>query len=895
MINKRKLLTLIPAVTSVVVPTSIISAGCNKKRDIIDSLKLEFKTPHLFTKKEIIDSGISNFKNYVIQNHKNDYTLEFLEFVKSPNKTAQERKTLTVRFNILKNNKIISKGSTWYDDKLKDYEDNWTVEELEQLYNSIDNKNSWVTIANKNVLPSQAELTVNNLLSHKQPKINVSIVERSNDDSNGKITYKLLIASEKGSAKFVVNKLFNLEGFQSNQHEIEKSKDLEKLNKIAKELTADDLLISNKEYWLPSKYEGGIVLAENSAFKSKNPSLIPIFKITDFDDQKGTIEITYTIQDLKKPGIISNRQKLLISGFMSTENLDNLVNKITLKDLDITVNSELLPSRYNTEIKLKPDSEILKSNPNIRASVRKTDDDNLGSASLEIKLEDKLNMTVSSNYVTLNVDGFYSINQFENLTEGLSVDDIDATIDANKLPYIPKDLKIKTNSQLLSKNKNINIIVENVTLNEDDGFMTGDFKLVDTLNNITTNSFKNLKIDGFFSKNKLMALLNKLTADDIDIQPDINQNPYLPDNIKLKESSSILSENGNLVLKISNVRIDAGDGKVGFDASLYDSLNDITTNSSVYKEIVGFFSTNRFNELAKQIRYENLAFDLDKSNLPHYYRVKNLKISDSSIALLTNHPKSKIKLVSGNVSKNAKLEYQITNEATGYTSKTIQLDIYKQVLNKDINDLTQNLSVNNFVLNGWSKGTKLAENYKNGDLIFTNEIRNKYPNIRLTSKFIRKNTQNNDYTADIKFTLKNTDYNIETSKTISVSYFFSPNKFETDVKKIVVDELKFSENSQDYGGYDFISWNLNNKPWVLIHYPYAKINITSKQHQTIRDGFGFRYRHMFAIGLEVIDQTSQYTSKTKIGMSFEFKLRGDDLTFLNKPISDLKINQFIIQ
>lgn len=92
----------------------------------------------------------------------------------------------------------------------------------------------------------------------------------------------------------------------------------------------------------------------------------------------------------------------------------------------------------------------------------------------------------------MTINKFYSAKQFDELSESLTVDDLDISPDPNLLPSQTNNVKLKNNSNLLLKNPNLKISITNGSLIQNDN--TGELRFKITLYD---SKNKQLKIENY--------------------------------------------------------------------------------------------------------------------------------------------------------------------------------------------------------------------------------------------------------------------------------------------------------------------------------------------------------------------------------------------------------------
>ncbi|WP_029513263.1 hypothetical protein [Mycoplasmopsis primatum] len=724
--KSRKVLTFISSSAIVALPFSFISASCNSKSKIFDNFKIEMKNPHLITQTEIIKAGIDNFVNFVDTKYKNGYSVQFLDFADNSNKTAKERKTINVKINILKDGKVVLKNVTWFEKNLKDYKENWSIDELKDLYNTIKNPSDLVSFNNKKMVATEADLIVKDAFSNKDPHIQVSAVIQERNDSTGKITYKIALANKEKpkTPKFTSTEIFEINKFYS-------------IEDVKSNINTDSLILNNANMFLPSKYQ--VKINPDSNIVKQYPNLkFEVVSLND-NDRSGKKNIEVKIKSAETDKLLGSKS-FELKKFMSLNRLDSLVDNITLEDLNITSNDQLLPSSYNEKIALKTESNIPQENPNVEVVVdNRTNNDNDGSMELKIKLRDVKNDVITDSYSLLRIDGFYTRVKLENLVKKITLDDIN--IAPNNQIFASnynEKITLKTDSKILQENPNIELVVDNRANNDNDGLLELKIKLKDTKNATITNSHTLLNVNGFYPKSQFENLAKKMTLDDLNISAN---DQLLPSNynekITLKTDSKILTENSNIEVVVENRVNDDNNGLMDLKIRLKDIKNDAITETVASLVFNDLWSINKFNELVKNLNHDS------------------------------------------------------------------------------------------FELIGWKKYEKYPENYKNGDLLLKNEIKEQYKikNILLSSNLVKKDITENNL-SKIEFKIKDAINNLKHTKIVDIPYFFSEAEFNYLIKKITKNNLEVEKDvnklSKAYANKsytDFVKLKHNDAD------PFAKKNI----------------------------------------------------------------------
>ncbi|WP_029513442.1 lipoprotein 17-related variable surface protein [Mycoplasmopsis primatum] len=589
---KKSLIFALPAVLiTTTAPLASISCGGGDKYSYLNDITFKLINPSITTNKEIVDEfkknkqsikkylEISNPKKYDLQI--NDVEIVGNSSIKILIKTSQNGK---------------NEYNAWTQplSGLKDPSKKWEQKELEwlskvlldQVKNNPKDLIDWQSSTVKDKFPYDINAgmihfksSITELIAKKSPKVELvaNIDSNSKDDAKGALSLSLELKTKNNKPHKI----------SKNNITLSTDDGLLSLDDLTSKLTIDDLdLPEDIKDKLPSKFEDDIVLKKDSDFKKKYPN-VKLIRVSDpvneNDDVNGIKNVSLKLEyKNKKSSKVAN---LSINKFYSTKQFDELCDSLTLNDLDINIDSYLLPSNYNvSSIKLKKDSPLLLKNPNLTITTKDiTKDYQEGNLDLEITLNDKANGLIYTKKITIS--GFFNINKFsENDLEIINKDPL-------LLPssYDIKEIRLKRDSQLSLKNPNLTIKTELNSADNENGFLSVNITLNDDKNKYT--AIKKLTISGFYSSNKFKQQIESLSENDLKILPKELFPPrhYNADLIKLKEDSPLLLKNPNIIIKkiIKENDADAYRGVLTINVFLSDSKNKILEHNKKLK-ISGF-------------------------------------------------------------------------------------------------------------------------------------------------------------------------------------------------------------------------------------------------------------------------------------------------------------------
>uniref|UniRef100_UPI00056D2C80 lipoprotein 17-related variable surface protein n=1 Tax=Mycoplasmopsis primatum TaxID=55604 RepID=UPI00056D2C80 len=228
---------------------------------------------------------------------------------------------------------------------------------------------------------------------------------------------------------------------------------------------------------------------------------------------------------------LNYHKNFVLTGFYSTKKFDDLKNNLDIENRDDPSIPYLLPSKYDTNnIKLKNESLLLKSNPNLKIDKKITTNDNDGIMSISIILRDSLNNLEYSK--VLEIRNFYSKTAFHQQIAELSEDDLNITVNRKMRPSdyhfdYSKPINLKDNSSLLAKNPNLKIIkykkVSVISHSNARGTLKIHIWVADEKNNLYND--KDIEITGFAKQEWTVQELDYL-VDKIMTTP-ISQGKYI--------------------------------------------------------------------------------------------------------------------------------------------------------------------------------------------------------------------------------------------------------------------------------------------------------------------------------------------------------------------------------
>ncbi|WP_029513429.1 lipoprotein 17-related variable surface protein [Mycoplasmopsis primatum] len=654
---KKSLIFALPAVLiTTTAPLASISCG-GGKYSYLNDIKFKLINPSITTNKEIVEEFKKNkrsLKNYLEIVNPNKYDLQINDVEVVGNSAIK------ILIKTSQNGKNEYNAWTQPLSGLKDPSKTWEQKDLELLskilLDQVKNKpKDLIDLQNSRIsdmFPStinpemiKFKTSITELIAKKSPKFELVAKLDSNDDIKGSLSLSLELKTKNSKPRKI----------SKNNITLSSNDGLLSLDDLASKLTVNDLnLPTDISELLPSKFEFEInnIFKKDSILKNDKYSNVAIKDISYENKEPDGIKIISF--KLKHKGQLSKPINLSINKFYSTKQFDELCENLSTDDLDINIDSQLLPSNVDVNnIKLKSNSALLAKNPNIKIKeVQKSlADDINGNLTMNITLLDtKNNYKINKE---LTIGGFYSTNKFKELTNIFSQNDLDINIDSQLLPnnVDVNNIKLKSNSALLARNTNIKIKEVKKSLADDtNGNLTISITLLDIKNNYKIN--KELTIIGFYSTNKFNELVNSFSQNDLDINIDSQLLPSNVDvnNIKLKSNSALLANNPNIKIKeVLKSLADDTNGNLTMNITLLDTKN----NYKISKELTisGFYSINKFKELVNSFSQNDLDINVDSQLLPSNVDVNNIKLKSNS-ALLVKNPNLKMKIVPNSIQTN---------------------------------------------------------------------------------------------------------------------------------------------------------------------------------------------------------------------------------------------------
>ncbi|WP_029513140.1 lipoprotein 17-related variable surface protein [Mycoplasmopsis primatum] len=650
------------------------------------------------------------------------------------------------------------------------------------------------------------------------------------------------------------------------------SNELERLYKSIK--NKNNLVALADKNVLPSQ----AIFKINNLFENKDPKIKLSIAERKNNDLEGKIYLKLLMSNEDDSNPFTINELIEFTGFKKSSgqnnnthndnnkkiDLNKIASELTPADLEFKDQNFILPSKYDLDaISIDNNSPFKSKYPNIEIVVSNSDDnDQEGIAEISFKLRDTKNPQNISKSHKLAISGFMSLNKLNTLAQRIQTSDLNISNSKQLLPSkYNKEIELQKNSTILLENPNVRIVIIEQTNDDVNGIKILQIKLLDEKNQIESTTNSTLNIDNFYSKTKFESLLNNISADDIDITPNANEFASLPNNLNFKANSSLIQLNNNMKLVPKDVEIDDNNGIVKFNVELYDTLNEISTSSKKSITIEGFFNKNEFTKLAKNISFEHLSFGVDKSNLPNYYLIKNLKLKDNA-PIIQKFSNAKISMPTTQISQNSNTKLSIFNEFNNFRVEDINVNLYKNIFTNDIENVIKSLTINDFVINNWKNGSKLPEKYKNNDILLKNEILNKYLSLTVTSKYINKDAQN-DNTARIEFLFENKQNNISIKKQFDFPWFFSAQKYNSLVKLINQDNIILPDYLHEFHSQSSIRLHGS---LLKQEYPNSVLYASIKNIEKGETFFNWRYRdtYTYTVEIYIIDEISTYISNLKI-------------------------------
>ncbi|WP_036459971.1 hypothetical protein [Mycoplasmopsis primatum] len=409
---KKSLIFVLPAVLiTTTAPLASVSCG-GGKYSYLNEIKFNLINPSITTNKEIVDEFKKNkqsLKKYIEISNPNKYKLEIKD-VESVGNSA-----IKILIKTSQNGKNEYSAWTQPISGLKDPSKAWEQNDLELLskvlLDQIKNKPKDLIDLQSSKIKDKFPSTIDNemiqfkpneLISNKLPEIKLvaNIDPHSKDDVKGTLSLSLKLKNKKG-------KLYKI---TKNNITLSTNDGLLSLDDLASKLTVNDLdLPTAIGELLPSKFEfeSNDIFNKDSILKKNNVySNVEIQDVSyDNKDPEGIKIVSFK---LKHKNQLSKLINLTINQFYSTKQFDELVESLTVNDLDINIDPTVFPSNFDVNnIQLKKDSLLLAKNPNLRIkSVLKSSvDDNDGLCYVTIELEDTSNKLAFS-HTNLLLSGF---------------------------------------------------------------------------------------------------------------------------------------------------------------------------------------------------------------------------------------------------------------------------------------------------------------------------------------------------------------------------------------------------------------------------------------------------------------------------------------------------------